>query len=106
MGVLLEGDVGALARAVVGVVPLRGDYEVPAELLEVHHQGVAAAEGLVHLVIAVEAHVAARAAAGLHRGHLHEGRLQTDNQALREVQNSRQKVTKVKLGGVKKIEGF
>lgn len=52
--VLLQRDVRAVAGAVVGLVPLRGDDEVPAELLEVHRQRVAAAERLLHVLVAVQ----------------------------------------------------
>lgn len=74
--VLLEGDEGAVAGAHVGVVPLGGDDEVEADLLEVDDERVAAAERLVHLVVAVEAQVAAHAPFGFHGGDLHEGGLQ------------------------------
>lgn len=76
MGVLLQRDEGAVAGAHVRVVPLGGDDEVEADLLEVDDERVAAAERLVHLVVAVEAEVAADASLRLHGGDLHEGGLE------------------------------
>lgn len=53
MGVLLEGDEGTVAGTHMGVVPLGSNDEVEADLLEVDDERVAAAEGFVHLVVAV-----------------------------------------------------
>lgn len=59
--VLLQEDVRALAAAVVGLVPLRRDDPVPAELLEVHRQRVPAAADFVGVLFAVQADHALRA---------------------------------------------
>lgn len=52
--VLLEEDVGAFPRAVVGLVFLGRDDPIPAELDEVHRQRVAAAPSLRGRLVAVE----------------------------------------------------
>ncbi|CAN8020861.1 unnamed protein product, partial [Ixodes persulcatus] len=69
--VLLHEHVWALAAAVVGLVALGRDDPVPAELLEVHRQRVAAAALLARVLLAVEAYHAPRPAppAGLHHDH-------------------------------------
>lgn len=55
MWVLLHEDVGTLAGAVVGLVALGSNDPVPAELLEVHGQGVATAADLGRGLVAVQA---------------------------------------------------
>ena len=57
--VLLQVQELALPRAVVGPVAFGRDDPVPAELLEVDGERVAAAAGLRGLLVAVEARVAA-----------------------------------------------
>lgn len=74
--VLLQGDERTVARAVVRLVLLGGDDEVPSELLEVHRQRVATAEGFVHFVVAVEAYVAPDPSAGFHCYNFHKGLLE------------------------------
>lgn len=64
-----EGD-GALARAVVGFVLLRGDDPVPAERLEVHGQGVAATPRLLAVLLAVAQGALGPVLSGLVR-HVH-----------------------------------
>lgn len=54
VGVLLQVHVLALARAVVGLVAPRGDDPVPAEVLEVHRERVAAAPRLQRVLHAVQ----------------------------------------------------
>lgn len=75
--VLLERHKGTVAGTVVGLVLFRGDNKVPAELLKVHLQRIAAAEVLVHVVIAIVNHAAPGAMPGLHRRDVHERGLQT-----------------------------
>ena len=73
--VLLQGHVAALAGAVVGLVLLRGHYEVPAEVLEVHPQLVPAAEVRRVQLVAVE-RCPPHPALGLQRGDLYVGHLE------------------------------
>jgi len=71
----LQEHVRALAGAVVGLVPLGRDDEVPAELLEVHGERVAAAARLLRVFVAAQAERAlGPPARRVRRVHLHERR--------------------------------
>ena len=70
--VLLQVHELALARAVVGPVAFGRDDPVPAELLEVHGQRVAAAPRLRGLLVAVQARVPARPLGAVEDLHLDE----------------------------------
>lgn len=52
--VLLQEGEGTVTRAVVGLVPLGRYYPVPAVLVKVHRQRVAAAARLCRVLVAVE----------------------------------------------------
>lgn len=56
--VLLKGCVGAIPRAVVCLVSLRGDDEVPAEFLEVHSERITTANVFGCVFVAVETYCA------------------------------------------------
>lgn len=76
--VLLQVQVLALPRAVVGFVALRGNNPVPAEALEVHRQRVPAAPGLLGGLVAVQARVSPGSLGALGKLHLHEGLLKRE----------------------------
>ena len=79
---LLEEDVGALARAVVGLVSFRGDDPVPLELLEVDVERVATAAMLGGVVVTGEAELSPVPRLFLLlEGDLHERSLSTETQS-------------------------
>lgn len=75
--IFLHEHVLALARAVVGFVAFGGNDPVPAERLEVHSQGVAAAPGLGGVLVAVQAQVSPRAFGRLENLHFQERLLES-----------------------------
>lgn len=77
--VLLQVHVLALPGAVVGLVALRGDNPVPAEVLEVHGERVSAAAGLQGVLIAVQTRVSPGPPGALRHLHLHERLLKQQN---------------------------
>lgn len=54
VGMLLQKDVRALSRTVIGFISLRGDYPIPAKLLKVHRQRVAATTPFFRVFWAIE----------------------------------------------------
>lgn len=71
--VLLQVHVLALPRAVVGLVALRRNNPVPAEILEVHGKGVTAAAGLGGMFVTVQPTVPLGPFGCLGYFHLHKG---------------------------------
>lgn len=75
--VLLHEGEGTVPHAEVGLVGLGGDDPVPAELLEVHDERVAAAADLLAVLVAGEAHRALGAPLGrVLEEHLQVGHLE------------------------------
>ena len=75
--VLLQVHVLTLPGAIVGLVALWGNNPVPAKVLEVHRERVAAAPGLWRVLVAVQARVSPHTPGALRDLHLHERLLQT-----------------------------
>lgn len=72
VGVRLQVHVLALPGAVVGLVALRGNNPVPAEVLEVHRERVAAAPGLGRVLFTVQTRVSPGSLGALGDLYLHE----------------------------------
>lgn len=80
MWVLLQVHELALSRAVVGPVAFGCNDPVPAKLLEVDGEGVAAAAGLCRLLVAVEARVTAGSFRAVQDLHFDERLLERNRQ--------------------------
>ena len=91
--VLLQVHVLTLSRAIVGLVALWGNNPVPAKVLKVHCEGVAATPGLWRILITVQTWVPPGPLGALWDLHLHERLLKGHRKPWKQLVCTRAQLT-------------